>query len=104
MAEGTADTDTGDDPTFTPEPTPAPAVAGAGYRPQAPPLGPADPLSAAYCAERAAQSVHQAEVAPFGPNEMWLQCADRWIALAAAVASSPVMARPRDNNNPDTRR
>lgn len=72
--------------------------------PQPPPVGAAAPLTAAYCAERAAYAIHLAEAAPFGPNEIWLQSATAWHALAAAMATHQAMARPRDPDNNDRRR
>jgi hypothetical protein len=68
---------------------------GPAARPTAPPVGPAQPLTAAYCAERAAAAIHTAETAPLGPQESWLLCAERWHALAVAMATN-LITRPRD--------
>lgn len=71
----------------------------------APPVGTAEPLTAAYCAERAARLIHQAEVVggnTFLTSSGLLSCAQAWRELAVAMASHlPVMHRPRDpDQNP----
>jgi hypothetical protein len=65
-----------------------------------PPVGAAEPLTAAYCAERAAYAIHWAEISSTAD---WLSVADQWRRLAEAMATSTALARPRDPNT-DTRR
>lgn len=84
---------------MTDQPPPADA-----QRVPAPPLGAADPLSAAYCAERAAAAIHAAEHADDPARvDVLLGCAGRWRDLAEKLATHPAMSRPRDRDN-DTRR
>lgn len=53
-----------------------------------PTVGAAVPLSAAYCAERAALCIHHGQIA----------AADRWIHLAEVLATQPHAHRPRDTD------
>ncbi len=58
-------------------------------------------LSAAYCAERAAHAISQAEAV--SPNqeaaERWLACAAEWRALGCAMSANIAMNRPRDDRD-----
>lgn len=79
---------------------PNPAPSGAGVT-----VGAAHPLSAPYCAERAAAAIARAEqcdnlagpagaeTGVGGPGALLLAAADRWMALAAAMATHPTLAR-----------
>lgn len=83
-------------------PDPAePGDPGPAASPPAPTIGTADPLSAAYCAERAAAAIHHAEQANFGPDVSWLDCAKAWRELGESMNANVGMVRPR---NPDSDR
>lgn len=73
--------------------------------PPTPEIGPATPLTAAYCAERAALAVHHAETAGGrDPAMTWLEAADRWINLGRAMSSNQGMCqRPPERDNPQQR-
>lgn len=61
-------------------------------QPEAPRVGPAHPLTAAYCAERAAQAVHYGQI----------DAADRWTTLASLLANNPGAHRARDRSTPES--
>lgn len=79
---------------------PAPA-ATCGHRDAAePPVGPATPLTAAYCAERAAAAVHSAEECddPHRASTL-LDCARHWRDLAEKMATHAPMTRRPDRDD-----
>jgi hypothetical protein len=60
-----------------------------------------EPLSPAYCAERAADAIRRAEQATGGDVEetcRLLDCADAWRDLGVAMSHNPSMIRPRDDD------
>lgn len=66
----------------------------------APQAGPATPLTAAYCAERAALALHTA--AGPAPGEFvaaQVHVADGWRRLAELLATHPGANRPRDDDD-----
>jgi hypothetical protein len=70
--------------------------------PTAPAVGAAAPLTAAYCAERAAAAIHRAEESSLGGNRLGhragLHAADRWMGLAALMAQHIGTNRPREDD------
>lgn len=67
-------------------------------RPDAPGPGGGDPapLSAAYCAERAAACIKVAETTDLHDAARWLDCARGWRELGCSMATNPTMNRPRE--------
>lgn len=59
------------------------------------------PLTAAYCAERAAAAIGEAERAVSNHYDLrrWLAAARHWQGLAVALATHPAMSRPREPSN-----
>lgn len=67
--------------------------------PATPPVGAASPLTAAYCAERAAAAIHAAETIGGHPTgQAYLKAADRWAHLGELMAQNVGMNRPRDDD------
>jgi len=86
--------------TMTDTQAPAPATAAtAGNAAGKPVVGPGNPLTAAYCAERAADAILRAEPCPEPIAGILLSAADRWRALGEALATNPAMSRPREDND-----
>jgi hypothetical protein len=56
-------------------------------------VGQAGPLTAAYCAERAARAIDLAEAAAEPRSLLLLQAAERWERLGAAMASHAALVR-----------
>lgn len=70
---------------------------------RAPHIGTPFPLTAAYCAERAAFALMRAETTA-ETHARLLACADQWRQLAEAMASNLGMTRPREDRDDRTRR